>query len=987
MYQEKASNNKFVAGIGVRAALGFMAFSFNNFERYRKYLRSKDGWNNFSIGLKTENDSVGATIEFRDGKAFTRKGADNTTAQMILENESALMSMATLPPNEINNLILKSKLIIKGNYVYISYFNFLMSVILKNKQIKQLRAQRESMKLPSQMSGGGGKIRHRNKEYLKATERDKGVKYLTDQNLSDYSLKDFPRLEEFLNIHYTQKPSVCIERPALLTDWFRSHGFEFDQDGKARAAELRQAEAFKYLMEHKKPIIRKNDLIAGTSTLKEIGVLMYPDGAGPMLWGEAFTMQDRPLNPYDIEPDESWELNHSIFPYYFNRNLREWVRSTYNNPVYQELDERFAVYFLWKTVAISHTIIDYPKLLRLGARGIIEEIQGELDSDKQASQQKRDTLKAMILCYEGIITYANNLAKQAVEEAREEKDPKRQEELLKIADICNRIPENPCETLDDAVNAIWIHWIAVHMENTNAGFSIGRMDQWLQPYFEADVEKLQSEEEKEACIKHAIEMVGCFFMRCTDHLPTIPDIGNYLFGGSSSDQAITLGGVTPEGEDAVNDMTYIFLKATEILGIRDPNVNARYNSGKNSKAYLERLCEVNVNTAGTPSIHNDEKVMESLEEFNYPPEHLRDWAATGCVEPTISGKHIGHTNCMMFNMVAALEMALYNGYHPLMRWNLGPETGDPEDFKTFDEFFRAFCEQLSFIADLSCEYNNKLGEAHSVLRPTPMMSAMVENCIKSGTDATKGGALYNSSGIAAIGLADITDSMLVIKKLVYDDKSYTLKEVCDAIKCNFIGHEILSSRMMNSVSLFGSNSQEAVDMADKVAKFVHDYFGGKKNFRGGPYTVGFWSMSNHVAFGTLTGALPSGRLAGKPFTPGLTPEAHASRSLLDNIKDVAKLDSANINNNIAFNVKVVPSKRDTHKQVVDNLYAYAKAYCDLGGMQMQFNVVSSETMKKAMKNPDDYRDLLVRISGYNAYFVTLNRDLQMELIERAEYGL
>ncbi len=987
MFIENPSNSKFVARIGVKAALGAMAFCFTNFEKYRKYLRSEDGWNNFSIGLKTESDSVGATIEFKDGKAFTRRGTANTTAQMILKDEATLMSMATQPPNEVNNMLLKSKLIIKGNYAYISYFNFLMSVLLQKKQINQLTEQRNSMKLPTQIPNGSTSIKYKRKECLKATEKDPGVRYLLDQNLSEFSLGDFPRLEQFLNIHHTQKPAICIERASLLTDWFRTHGFESDEQGNPWVSELRQAEAFKHLMEHKKPIIRKNDLVAGTSTLKEIGVLLYPDAAATMLWGELFTVQDRPLNPYEIEPEAAEKLNHSIFPYYFDRNFREWVRTAYDHPVCQELDERFAVYFLWKTVALSHTILDYPKLLRLGAKGIIEEIQEELRSDAQASQQKRDTLAAMVLCYEGIITYANHLSAQALTEAKDEPDSNRKEELLKLAEICHRVPEHPCETLDEAVNAIWIHWVSVHMENTNAGFSLGRMDQWLQPYFEADMEKLSSQEEKDAYIKHAIEVVGCFYMRCTDHLPAIPDIGNYLFGGSSSDQAITLGGVTPEGADAVNDMTYIFLKVTELLGIRDPNVNARYNSEKNSTAYLKRICEVNVNTAGTPSIHNDEAVMESLAEFHYPAEHLRDWSATGCVEPTISGKHLGHTNCMMFNMVAALEMALYNGYHPLMRWQLGPKTGEPESFTTFDAFFDAFCAQLGFIADLSCDYNNKLGEAHSVLRPTPMMSALIENCIKTGTDATKGGALYNSSGIAAIGLADITDSLLVIKKFVYEDKSYTLREICDAVSCNYVGHEVLRSRMMKTVPLFGSDSSQAVDMANRVAKFVHDHFNSKSNFRGAPYTVGFWSMSNHVAFGTLTGALPSGRLAGKPFTPGLTPEAHASHSLLDNLKDVAKLDPVNINNNIAFNVKVVPSAKDTHEQVVNHLYSYAKAYCDLGGMQMQFNVVSSDTMRAAMESPDEYRDLLVRISGYNAYFVTLNHDLQMELIERAEYGL
>ena len=381
--------------------------------------------------------------------------------------------------------------------------------------------------------------------------------------------------------------------------------------------------------------------------------------------------------------------------------------------------------------------------------------------------------------------------------------------------------------------------------------------------------------------------------------------------------------------------------------------------------------------------------MVSLQEFDYPPEHLRDWAATGCVEPTLSGRHIGHTNCMMFNMVAALEMAMYNGRHPLMRWDVGPRTGraDNGSFPTFDDFFQAFCTQLDFLMDNACEYNRLLGEAHSVLRPTPFISGLIEGCVAKGRDATKGGALYNSSGTACIGLADITDSLMAIKKLVYDEKKATLEEMREAMESNFTKNSRLHALVLNKVPLFGSGSQEAVDMANRVTRFIHDRFGAHTNFRGGRYTAGFWSMSNHVAFGTLTGALPSGRLAGKPFTPGLTPEAHASKSLLDNIRDVSRLKPGNMNNNIAFNVKVVPSAKESHQEAVDHVYSYVKTYCDLGGMQMQFNVVSSDTLRDAMEHPENYRDLMVRISGYNAYFVTLNRDMQMELIERAEYGI
>ncbi|MFZ5597140.1 MAG: pyruvate formate lyase family protein [Bacillota bacterium] len=967
-----------------------MAFCFNNIPKLRKYLKTDRGWLNFSVGMRTESGSVAQSIIFEDGRVRVEWGIpDGVSVLLTFIDEETLKQSTSLPPSEVMNLLLKNRVIVRGNLSYIQLFNFLVSLLKKKKQIRQMAGQKKERAEQGAKEGPDGTVPVKKRQYLRADSIDPGVRFLDDPYLSGYTLDHFPRLKEFLDIHFNQRPEICIERAAILTRWYKENGFEKKNDGSPWVPGLRQAYAFKYLMENKKPIIRKNDLIAGTTTTREIGVVLYPDASGTLIWGELLTLPYRTLQPYDITEADIEELHHNIFPYWVDRNFRQWVREKYDEPLCQQLDERFAVNFLWKTTALSHTVLDYPKLLRLGARGIIEEISRELEEDTGADQVKKDTLRAMIICYEGIIAYAGNLSRQARREAEAATDPGRKAELERLAEICSRVPENPCRTLEEALNAIWIHWVGVHMENTNAGFSLGRMDQWLQPYFVSDMSKLETPQEKEEYLKQAIELVGCFYMRCTDHLPLVPDIGNYLFGGSSSDQAITLGGVTPEGEDAVNDMTYIFLKVTEMLAIRDPNVNARYNSKKNSAAYLKRLCEVNVNTTATPSIHNDEIVMASLREFGYPPEHLRDWAATGCVEPTLSGRHIGHTNCMMFNMVAALEMALFNGYHPLMRWDLGPRTGDVSmgAFKTFDEFYDAFAKQLDFLGGLSCQYNHMLGEAHSVIRPTPFISAMVQGCIKKGRDVTRGGALYNTSGNACIGLADVTDSLMVLKKLVYDEKKVSLAEIQQAVAGNFNGNPKLRAMILNKVPLFGSGDAEAVDMANRVTKTVHDLFGKYVNFRGGPYTVGFWSMSNHVAFGTLTGALPSGRLAGKPFTPGLTPEAHASKNLLDNIRDVSSLDPANMTNNIAFNVKVVPSPADTHEQVVNNLYAYARAYSDLGGMQMQFNVVSSRALRAAMAHPEEYKHLMVRISGYNAYFVTLDRELQLELIERAEYSL
>jgi pyruvate formate-lyase/glycerol dehydratase family glycyl radical enzyme len=969
----------------------FFALNFNNRSSLKKYLKSDDGWLNFTFAVKTENGSVEQALQFKNGRVRVLKEMPaKPDTQLVFKDENALKEAATQPPNKLMLALMENRMVTQGNLGYLQLVNFYLSLLLGQIQIAKLKKE---TKTENRNYDTGKASRHsiasRKTRQLKAESVDPGVKFLKDPYLAEYSLDDFPRVRDFLDIHLKTKPAICHEHAELLTDFYKANGFETTGDGKPWVPELRQANAFKYLLENRKPIIRQNDLIAGTNTTKEIGVIIYPDAQGTMMWGELITAPHRPLNAYDVSGETIEVLHNKVFPFWVHRNFREWVRDNKGYPLCQKLDERFAACFLWKTVALSHTILNYPEVLSLGTSGIITRIDSERNATPETEKQKPDTLAAMKISLEGINAYAGNLAQEAWRLASGETQPVRKNELLHLAEICRNVPQNPCSTLDEAVNALWIIWVGVHMENTNAGFSLGRLDQWLQPYFIADLEKIKDEKERQAYIKHAIELIGCFYMRCTDHLPLIPDIGNYLFGGSSSDQAITLGGVTPDGEDAVNDMTYIFLKVTEMLSIRDPNVNARYHKSKNSATYLKRLCEVNLNTTATPSIHNDEAVMASLAEFNYPPEHLRDWSATGCVEPTLSGRHIGHTNCMMFNAVAALEMALNNGRHPLMRWDLGPKTGGIQagDFVDYESFFNAFARQLRFLADQTCEYNNLLGEAHQTLRPTPFISALIDGPLKSGRDVTKGGAVYNSSGIAFIGLADITDSLMVIKKLVFEEKKVSFPELLDAISTNFQNNPALLALIKNKMVLFGSGSEEALATANRVTKLAHDIFIEHENYRGGKYTTGFWSMSNHVAFGTLTGALPSGRLAGKAFTPGLTPEPHASRSILDNIRDVAKLKPEYMNNNIAFNVKVVPAANETHQQTVNNIYSYVKTYSELGGMQMQLNVVSSKTLRDAMEHPENYQNLLVRISGYNAYFVTLNKDMQIELIERAEFGI
>ena len=984
--------------------LKLMATLFNRRTKLNQYLKSADGWINFKIGFRTGTDSICRTAVFYRGKmSVIRKIPEDVDVILHFADERAFLEMLQVTPNELLGLILKNRMILDGNLACLQLFNYYVSLLMGGRHRKMMEAARrkdlsERIRIYDQQKPAlCDELRRRRDCRITAPDSgpgtatgvDPGVLYLTDPYLSGHSLDAFPRLKQFHEDYFSIKPEICPERAAILTQWFRKNGFEKDAQGNDWVPEIRQGHAFQYLMTHKKPIIRKNDLIPGTTTTNDtIGVIVYPDAQGTLVWGELGSIDHRLLNPYAISPETAHTLHNDIFPFWAHRNFREWVRTRHGYPLCQKIEERWVAYFVWKSVGISHTVPDFRTLLTKGVAGITADIDRRR-ADPNLTKDRENALTSMALCLEGLSAYAKNLAKTADFQARSETDSRRQRELITISNSCEKIASHPPETLHQAVILLNIAWVALNLENANTGFSFGRLDQLLQPFLAADMEKLTTPEARAAYIIHAVELVGSLFLRFSDHLPLSPDIGNYLFGGASSTQALTIGGMTPDGRDAVNDMTYIMLKCTEMLGLRDVNVNARFHPAVNSDRYLKRLCEVNIITAGTPSLHNDQAVFNALNQHNYPVADMRDWSATGCVEPSISGKHMGHTGSILFNLVAPLEMALNNGTHPLMNWDPGPATGIVEngDFDKFDDFFDAYAVQTEFLIRQAARLNDMLAHAHAAYRPTPLLSGMMDGAIENACDVTKGGARYNTSGTSNIGLADVTDSLMTIKTLVFDHPSVSFARLKAAIDADFGNDPALHTLIMKKVPKFGSNDPAAVAMANRVAGMVHSVHAGLTNFRGGKYTTGFWSMSQHVAYGSLSGALPSGRRRGKAFTPGLTPHPSASTNFLDNIRDVAQLDPEYMDNNIAFNVKLNLSPEDSREKSADIMASYVKTYFDMGGMQLQFNVVTSETLKDAMAHPENYKHLMVRISGYNAYFTMLNKEIQTELIERAEYGL
>ena len=939
--------------------------------------------------FSTRDDSVHVYMIFENGRVRSGAGRiENPDVTIFYKDKKTLAELFGKNPEESLDYLLTNEMSYTGNMAYLTRFSYLTTLLAKPAAGGNEK-EAPAGTLPVRDIDAGPKRRTVFNEVL--GRRVDKVRFLDDPFLGKYRLADFPRLQSLKNRRFSLKPAVCPERAWLMTRYFRDNGFETDPAGRPLDPGLRQAMALRYVMTHKKPIIWDQNLLAGSTTSKEVGVPAYPEFIATTIWPELRTIAGRALNPNELSAEDADLLNFEVFPFWMDRNVREYCRRINGNPLCQRLEERFVLYFMMKNNAISHTIPDFETMSRRGLAATLDEARERESSS--GDDRARVFYRSLGLAVEGVLIYAGHLAEEAerlaaAQDGSSAASRERRQELAEIARICRKVPAAPAETVHEAVMAIWIVFTCLHLENADSALSIGRLDRLLQPCFEKEMAGCATPAEREAVVKKTIELVGNLFIRFNDHDPMIPNVGNKLFGGSSSDDTVTVGGVDRDGENAVCDMTYIILKTAEMLCFQDPNLNARYYPGVNSAEYLRRLCEVNINMGASPIIHNDRAMIASLVNQGIDLADARDWGATGCVEPTICGRHYGHTNCMLLNMVAPLEMALNDGIHPVMGEKIGPATGDVRrDFPAFDDFLAAYKTQLAFLADQSIEINNLLGQAHRYIHPTPLLSALFTGPMDKGKDLIDGGAVYNSSGVALVSITDVVDSLLVIKKLVYEEKRIGFETLMRALEDDFQSPESgLVLAQINRVPKFGSGDPGAVALAQELMNYVYALYQPRENYRGGRYLPGYWSISYHVGFGMLSGALPSGRKKGQAFTPGLTPAPGASEQLLPALRSVAALDHRKMPNNIAFNVKLVPGPGESHQETLDHFTAYLKGYFDLGGMQWQFNVISTETMKDAMENPDDYRWLLVRISGYNAYFVKLNRNMQLELIERTQYG-
>jgi formate C-acetyltransferase len=523
------------------------------------------------------------------------------------------------------------------------------------------------------------------------------------------------------------------------------------------------------------------------------------------------------------------------------------------------------------------------------------------------------------------------------------------------------------------------------LENPNVGLSLGRLDQVLDRLYQQDIRRGTLD------INSAIELLCCLWLKIGDHVPMLPEAAEQLFGGNGSNQAITIGGVDKDRNDAVNDLTYLILRAIELMRLRDPNLNARYHPKENSDGYLKRLCEANINTGATPAIHNDKAVVNALIAKGDNLEQARDYGIVGCVEPTSSGRTYGDCAAILFNLTSALELTLYNGRHRHTGKDLliSKETGDASTFQSFDDFRKAFEEQTRWLVEQATTLDKLLEEIHQDFYPTPILSAFFEGPLDKGKDLIQGGAIINSSGATIIGLADVADSLSAIEKVVFKERAISFAKLLDALDRNFKGYEALQMRLLNpeKTPKYGNDDPVADANVQWIIERIDDAF--KKE---GKYRVGYWTMTNHAGFGRLMKAFPNGRKDHENFTSGITPVSGATHCLTKVLNSVAKQPASCLSNGVALNLKFTPENGD-RKGMLNQFAQYIEAYFDDhngkrdGGLQIQFNIISRDTFVDAVAHPEKYPELLVRVSGYTAYFKDLNRRMQAEIINRTEYLL
>ncbi|MBC5660551.1 formate C-acetyltransferase/glycerol dehydratase family glycyl radical enzyme [Anaerosacchariphilus sp. NSJ-68] len=783
---------------------------------------------------------------------------------------------------------------------------------------------------------------------------------------------------EFLNARMRAVvPEICVERARLVTESYQS------TEGEPYI--LRRAKALRHLLEHMTIFIDQEELIVGNHAAKPRCAPVFPE-FGLFDEKELDLMPVRKVDTLQISEEDKRFLLDDIFPYWKTRCAGERAVHYFSPELLRILDSPYRVFNpLSRTRSgHGHYLPNVRRILQEGFVSIEEKAARylkELDYCDPDYAEKMQFYQAALICIDGVKAFQKRYAELARSMAADCTDERRKKELSLIAANCDRVPYQPARTYFEAVQSFWFVILIDYCGQNGSSISDGRVDQILRPYYEKDLaDGVLSRDE-------AGEILECLWVKHSDIIKagTYSSVRNN--GGFSTANNLVLGGLDPQGNDAVCDMTYLCLEAEEAVFNSEPNTSIRLSS-KNPDAYVNRVIQILVHKeGGKMPFFNDDQIIDALMRDGLTREEALDYAIVGCVEPTGYGNTMGSTNAGMFNLAKCLELALFNGVCQMSGMQMGPKTGYLTDFKTFEEVQEAFRTQVTYFVNLMVCSLNCTEKLIGDYCPHIFSSLLLDGCLENGRDCTRGGAKYNHIGINGVGTADVADSLNVIRHMIYETHSVSAEEVMEAMRTDFKDKEILRQRFLNQVPKYGNDVDAADHMAVWVAKLYCDCVRDKATVRGGTFRPGLFCLSSNTPLGRQVCALPSGRLAGTPLGDGGISPKHSmdTHGPTAAARSVAKLPHTLAINGVNFNMKFLPSilKTPEDQQKLTDLI---RTYFSLGGMHIQFNILTREKLIAAQKHPDKYRSLVVRVAGYSAFFVELDKDIQDEIISRTEHG-
>ncbi|WP_407312535.1 trans-4-hydroxy-L-proline dehydratase [Desulfosporosinus sp. SB140] len=764
---------------------------------------------------------------------------------------------------------------------------------------------------------------------------------------------------------------ISAERAELMTEFYHTAG--------NTSVPVRRALAFKYMLERKEICINPGELIVGERGPAPKATYTYPELC-------CHSLED--LDILDSRPKISFKVSQQIRTAYEERIIPYWQGNSMRDLIFQEMSEAWKAAYdagifteFMEQRAPGHTVLD-DKIYRLGFLDFINKIDAHLSrldylNDAEA-YQKQEELKAMRICAEGIIQFAERYAHKARELAQSETDAQRKSELEMIAEICSYVPAHAPRNFWEALQAYWFVHLGVILElNTWDAFNPGRLDQHLYPFYKQGLSAGTLTEEE------AEELLQCFWVKFNNQ-PAPPKVGvTAAESGTYTDFAnINSGGLRADGSDGVNDVTYLILDVIDEMRLLQPSSNIQL-SKKNPDRFIRRAARIIRKGWGQPSVFNADTVVEELLRQGKSIEDARQGGTSGCVETGAFGKE-SYILTGYFNLPKIFELVLNNGIDPKTGRQLGPETGDPKKFSSYEELFEAFKKQLHHFIDIKVKGSNIIERLYAAYMPSPFLSILIDDCILKGKDYNDGGARYNTNYIQGVGLGSLTDTLSGIRYHVFEEKDLSMEQLLKALKDNFSEDEGVRQLLMNKTPHFGNDNDYADEIMADIFNAYYSEVNGRPNTKGGVYRINMLPTTCHVYFGSVIGATADGRRAWEPLSEGISPVQGADRlGPTAVIKSASKLDHARTGGTL-LNLKFTPQVLEGDEGL-DKLVQLVRSYFKLSGHHIQFNVVSAKTLRSAQREPEKYRDLIVRVAGYSDYFCDLSEALQEEIIARTEH--